>query len=115
MEYKSVKEFSNLIDITKKAGQFIEGVYLKSYKYTPEKEKNKENPKSYTVHVFDIKDESGNYKEVQMFGSGALDYLIKKVSPGANVKVVYEGLTEEEVETEHGKKRIHQFDVLVGK
>lgn len=109
--FKSVKEFSNLFSF-EKAGDFLIGKFIKSYQYLSKTKKDeKGNPVEYTVHVVDQEIEGGN-KEVQFFGAGALDHLLKEIKAGDRIKVVYEGLSPEEVDTAFGKKHIHQFDVL---
>lgn len=107
-EFKSVKEFSNLYTFENK-GDTIVGIYIKNYIH-----KSKKTGQEYTVHIVDQQLESG-LAETQFFGSGQLDALLAKVEEGQRVKIVYEGLSEEEVDTKFGKKHVHQFDVLVAK
>lgn len=111
-ERKSVKEFSNLIDVKEEKGQKTTGKYLGSYIYTSKTKKDKDGkPKQFLVHKIDITDSEGT-KECQFFGSGQLDSLLRdKVKIGQTIDIIYEGM-EEIDHPEFGKTESHQFDVL---
>lgn len=105
--YKSVSEFGNLINL-KEVGNSLEGKFIKSYEYTA---KDKE---VYTIHVLGVTAINGKTQDVaegQIFGSGSLDHLMSKVVAGDDIRITYLGLTDKEVETKFGKKKIHQFNV----
>lgn len=102
VNFKSVNEFDNLVEL--KENESLVGKYLGKSNYHSES-KNRDFP----IHKF--LNEAG--VEVVMFGSGSLDYLLNKVQAGSLTRVTYLGLTAEEVETDHGMKKIHQYKVEI--
>lgn len=104
MTFKTVKELEKLVTFETE-GQIVEGFYDGKRKFHSAKQN-----KDYEVHTVVDKN---NEVIAEFFGSGSLDYLLKKVEKGQLVRVTYEGLSHEEIDTAYGKVKIHQFNVEV--
>jgi hypothetical protein len=104
MAFKTVKELEHLFTFDT-VGKTLEGIYVGVRKFHSEKQ-----DKDFIVHT--IENKKGEIT-AEFFGAGALDYLLKKVEKGTLIRITYEGLSAEEIDTAFGKKQIHQFNVEV--
>lgn len=98
---KTNKDFNEMVNVREKKGQETVGVY-KGCRIVERDEQ------SSTVHSIDIKG-----KTFDFWGTGQLNYLLKDVEEGTEVKIVYNGLEKITMKKNGRKmtKECHQFQL----